>query len=127
MLSDLSGLSLVVVEDDQDNLDVLEMFLTHCGARVAAIRTAQAAIEYLGVNRADVIMTDVSVLPSGARHFITEVRSISHHKTTPVIAVTGWPEKDVRPTESGFAAFLQKPIDLDRLSTTILRLVRPAR
>lgn len=123
---DLSGLSLVVVEDNEDNLEVLETFLRYCGARVEGKRTAAAALDFLSAEGADAILTDVTLLPAGAVEFIDRIHAIHQHSATPIIAVTGRTEKEVRPVESGFAAFMQKPIDLDRLCVMILRLVQPA-
>lgn len=93
---------------------------------MAAARSVDIALRYLEVTSADVIMSDVSVLPLGGAHFIDAVRLIAGHKSTPILAVTGWTEKDVRPAECGFTAFMQKPVDLDRLGAEILRLSRAA-
>jgi CheY-like chemotaxis protein len=123
-LPDLSRLAVVIVEANTDNLDVFATFLRACGARVVGARSVELALRQLGVSPADVIMTDVSVLPLGGGQFIEAVRGIPHHRMTPIVAVTGWTEKDVRPAECGFTAFLQKPVDLDHLGAEILRLSR---
>jgi CheY-like chemotaxis protein len=124
MPADLSGLSLLIVENDDDNRDVFAVFLGQCGARVAVAQTAAAALEHLAAHRADAILTDVSVLSDRPQEFIERVRTIADHKTAAVIAVTGWTAKDVRPVESGLAAFVQKPVDLDALSRLIRSVVR---
>jgi CheY-like chemotaxis protein len=82
------------------------------------------ALQYLRVSAVDVIMTDVSVLRPGAAAFVDRVRSIARHETTPILAVTGWTEKEVHPAECGFTAFMQKPVDLDQLAAELLRLAR---
>ncbi|HEY7518895.1 MAG TPA: response regulator [Methylomirabilota bacterium] len=122
-LPDLSQLAIVIVEGDTDNRDVFATFLRACGAHVVAARSADVALRYLAAASADVIMSDVSVLPSGEQ-FIDHVRSMPRHRRTPLLAVTGWTEKDVSPAECGFTAFMQKPVDLDQLGTEILRLAR---
>lgn len=66
----------------------------------------------------------VSDLASRSIVVIDRVRSIPRHVTTPILAVTGWTEKDVHPVECGFTAFMQKPVDLDRLAAELLRLAR---
>ena len=125
-LPNLSRFSIVILEENTDNLDVLATFLRACGAHVVAARNADVALRYLKVTSADVIMSDVSVLPEGGAQFVEFVRSIPRHRSTPILAVTGWSEKDVHPSECGFTAFMQKPIDLDRLAREILRLSRVA-
>jgi|SRR5688572_27904001 len=123
-ISDLASRSIVVVEENIDNLDVFAAFLRGCGAHVFAAHCVDAALQYLSVSAVDVIMTDVSVLRLGAAEFIDRVRSMPRHTTTPILAVTGWTEKDVHPVECGFTAFLQKPVDLDRLGAELVRLAR---
>jgi CheY-like chemotaxis protein len=125
-LPDLSRSSIVIVEENTDNLELFATFLRACGAHVVAAQNAEVALQYLTVTSADVIMTDVSVLPMGGAQFIDCVRSIPRHVSTPILAVTGWRENDVRPAECGFTAFMQKPVDLDRLAVELLRLSRVA-
>jgi CheY-like chemotaxis protein len=121
-VSDLSARSIVVVEENIDNLDVFAAFLRGCGAHVFAAQCVDVALQYLSASAVDVIMTDVSVLWPDAAAFVDRVRSIPRHETTPILAVTGWTEKDVHPAECGFTAFMQKPVDLDRLAAELLRL-----
>ena len=125
-LPDLSRLSIVIIDENTDNLEVFATFLRACGAHVVAGRSLDLALRYLDATSVDVIMSDVSVLPSGGAQFVDRVRRIPAHTSTPILAVTGWTEKDVRPAECGFAAFMQKPVDLDRLGAEILRLARAA-
>jgi CheY-like chemotaxis protein len=123
-LTDLSGLSVAIIEENRDNLDVFATFLRACGAHVVGAVRVDVVLQYVAVTAVDLIMTDVSVLPGGGAEFIDRVRSLPRHATTPVLAVTGWAEKDVRPAECGFTAFMQKPVDLDRLGAEIQRLAR---
>ena len=125
-LPDLSRLAIVIIEDDPDNRDVFATFLRECGAHVVAARTVDVVLRYLELTSVDVIMTDVAVLALGGRPFIARVRGIPRHASTPILAVTGWAEKDIRPAESGFTAFMQKPVDLDHLGAELLRLSRAA-
>jgi CheY-like chemotaxis protein len=124
-LPTLSGVSLLVVENDTDNLDMFAMFLRHCGAHVITAQTATAALRCLTPQRIDAIVTDVSALKDmGAANFLRDVRDMPHHNDTPVIAVTGWSEKDPKVTAACFTAFLLKPVNLDEVAATIIRLVK---
>ena len=120
----LAGLSVLVIEDHQDTLDMFEMYLEYCGAHVTKTRNAEGALAYLSGQPLDAIMTDVSVHPQRAADFVSEVRSHSEYKETPVIAVSGWTATDFDPIGIGFTAFMLKPIDLDTLIGTLLRAVR---
>jgi CheY-like chemotaxis protein len=120
----LAGLSVLVIEDDQDTLDMFEAYLHYCGAEVTATRSAAEALAYLSSQCVDAITTDVSVDPRRGAEFVSQVRSRPGCNVTPVIAVTGWAARDFDPIAAGFTAFMQKPIDLDDLARTLLRLVR---
>lgn len=125
-LPDLSRLSIVILEEDTDNREVFATFLRACGAHVVPTRTVDLALRYLELTSVDVIMTDLAVLPASGAQFTDAVRRIARHEHTPILAVTGWAEKDVSTAECGFTAFMQKPVDLDRLGAEILRLSRRA-
>jgi CheY-like chemotaxis protein len=126
MIPDLTALSILIIEKDSDNRDVFATFLRACGARVVATGTVDGALRYLDTTSVHVIMSDVSMLPAGGAAFVEAIRGLARHRHTPILAVTGWTEKDVRPAECGFTAFMQKPVDLDRLGAEILRLSRAA-
>jgi CheY-like chemotaxis protein len=119
----LAGLSVLVIEDDQDTLDMFEAYLHYCGAQVTAMRSAEEALAYLSRQRVDAITTDVSNPRRGAE-FVSQVRKRPGCDRTPVIAVTGWAAKEFDPTAGGFTAFMHKPIDLDNLAGTLRRLTR---
>lgn len=121
--SDLSRFRLLVIENDQDTLELLTVFLRHCGADVVTAQDAMDALGYLNGQRIDAILTDVSVLSEiTAVQFTDEIRTRPQYKSIPVIAVTGWSKKDAVCRNGGFSAFMQKPVDLDHLAATIQKL-----
>jgi two-component system, chemotaxis family, CheB/CheR fusion protein len=122
----LSGVRVLVIENDVDNLDMFAQYLQHCGAKVTTAQTGTAALRCLAEQHIDAIMTDLSALKgSGIEDFLQHVRGIPEYTRTPIIAVTGWQEKDVVcRCEAAFSAYLLKPVDLDDLSTTIINLVQ---
>ena len=123
---DLSGLDVLVIENDTDNRDVFSVFLHSCGANVMTAETADAALEWVGRRHIDAIITDVSVLRrSGICESLSRIRGMPQYKDTPIIAVTGWAQKHL-PEAAEFTAFIQKPVDLDKLAMTIRQLVEPA-
>jgi two-component system, chemotaxis family, chemotaxis protein CheY len=96
------------------------VFLRQCGAHVATAQTPRAALDYLDGQRIDAILTDVSVLTGMSPiRFVREVRNRPKYKWTPVIAVTGWVQKRAVCGDSGFTAFMQKPVELDDLAAMI--------
>jgi CheY-like chemotaxis protein len=127
-LPDLHGLTVLVVDDNEDAVEVMAMFLEACGAHVLTARTAMGGLTYVDVApKLDLLITDLSMPMMDGVEFVRTIRrhSVSWRRSVPVIALTGFPEEYVA-KESVFNAFLRKPVDLDRLTGTIQSLVRRA-
>ena len=126
-LPDLSGLTVLVVDDDEDAIEVLTTLMNACGADVLFARSASDGLAYLDTTpQLDVVVTDISMPSIDGYEFTRKIRQHSSpaHRSVPVIALTGFQQKYVI-TET-FDAFLQKPVDLDRLCTVIrMLLARP--
>jgi CheY-like chemotaxis protein len=110
------GLSIVVVEDNEDSADMMSVWLEHLGHEVRVARTGPAGIALVLEARPQVVLCDIG-LPGmdGA----DVCRRIVHEMSTPplMVALTGWGmEGDRRRTaEAGFDHHLVKPVALDQL------------
>jgi two-component system CheB/CheR fusion protein len=125
-LPDLSGLTLLVVDDNDDALEMLTTFLTACDAQVLMARTASAALAYIETTaKIDALITDLSMPHMDGIELIQRVRRHPSRHLLPAIALTGFQERymDAR----GFDAFLQKPANLDQLCTTIRSVIEARR
>src|SRR4051812_41147664 len=93
-LPDLSGVTILVVEDDRDSLDFLETILRACGARVLQARNAAAALSYIDTTPTlRVVITDIAM---GAMDGAELARQIRRHPTRsrlPIIAITAFYEQ----------------------------------
>ena len=119
-LPDLSGLSVLLVDDDEDAIEVLTTMMTACGAEVVFARSAPEGLAHLDTTpHLDVVITDISMPRIDGYEFTRKIREHSSpvHRALPVIALTGFHQTYVI-TET-FDAFLQKPVDLDRLCAVI--------
>jgi DNA-binding NtrC family response regulator len=122
---DLSGIGVLVIEQDIDNLELFATFFRYCGADVVTARSASAAMEHARGKHIHAVITDVSAFKgSGLREFFSYLRDVPAYTRTPVIAVTGWDRKHLAADVDKFAAFMQKPVNLDDLATTIRKVVR---
>jgi len=82
----LTGLHVLVVEDDDDARDILRSVLTYLGAFVSTAATAHIAVNILGHIKADVVVCDVYLGDTDALWLIREARA--HQPGTPFIAVS---------------------------------------
>ena len=107
-------LSILLVEDHADSLDLLARLLRRCGHTVQTARRVDEAVGAVARDRFDILVSDIG-LPDGCG---TEVmRAIRSAQGTPGIALTGHGEDHyIRAcAEAGFAARLLKPVVFEKL------------
>jgi CheY-like chemotaxis protein len=124
-LPNLKGRTILVVDDDPDALELLHMILEACGARVQAASTTMHARGYLLATTPDLIVCDLALPREDGPAFMRSVRASSNPVLArlPAVAVTAFYE-DYPPTQAlEFAAYFQKPIDIDALTRTIASLL----
>ena len=117
----LTGLHVLVVEDDDDARDILRSVLTYLGAFVSTAATAQIAVNILDHIKADVVVCDVYLGDTDALWLIREARA--HQPGTPFIAVSAQDHDEFEMRRTGFIASLTKPVSHEVLVSEILRAV----
>ncbi|MEO9062178.1 MAG: response regulator [Nitrosospira sp.] len=121
--STLSGIKILVVDDDPDVLAALTLILRHYDAEVIPAAKPQEGLEQVKRHRPDVIISDIGMPHMDGYQFIRAVRKLPPQDGghTPAIAVTAFdrPEDRIRVSEAGFQGHLSKPVDLYELITTI--------
>jgi len=131
-MSDLSGKSILVIDDDPGMLRALDKVLSGEGAAVTTAGWAGDAIDILTKRERvfNLVITDLRMpFVSG----VTVAYAIHEiFPQLPVIVLTAFGSPDVRDVcrEQGAAAFLEKPLDSEELIRTVreaLGLVAPAR
>ena len=126
-LPSLKGRTILVIDDDPDALELLHMILESCGAKVLAAATSMHARGYLLTATPDLIVCDLALPREDGPSFMRSVRSSPNPELArvPAVAVTAFYE-DYPPTQAlEFAAYFQKPIDIDALTRTIASLLPP--
>ena len=75
-LPDLSGLTVLVVDDNEDVIELLTATMNACGAEVLFARSASDGLACLeAAPRVDVIVTDISMPPIDGYEFTRQIRS----------------------------------------------------
>ena len=117
----LSGMSILVVDDDYDARTILRGVLRHVGARVTVatgVRTARALIHTM---RPDVVIVDMFLGTDTALTLITDPQDVP--RRIPFIAVSAKTFLPEQLAFIGFAAYLCKPLDHTHLVATILAVL----
>jgi PAS domain S-box-containing protein len=122
----LSGIKVLVVDDDPDAREVVSMALAQCGARTAAVGSAREALQMLPDFRPDVLVSDLGMPGEDGCAFIRRVRSMGLHGVggVPAVALTAYcqPEDQHRALSAGFQEFVPKPVELGELAAVVRTL-----
>ncbi len=123
----LDGLTVLVVDDDEDARELFAEFLEHVGATVIAVPSAAAALESLAVSVPHLMISDIGLPGADGYELIRRVRAIA--PGLPAIAVSGYAraEDRKRALAEGFQLHLTKPVDLSEVVGLIASLAEAQR
>jgi PAS domain S-box-containing protein len=111
----IRGLSVLVVDDEQDARELLASMLTLCGATVTTAATVGSALEHVVHHRPDLIVSDVGMPGEDGYDLIERVRNLppAEGGKTPAIALTAYARSADRSRAllAGFNAHVTKPVD----------------
>lgn len=111
---ELSGIHVLVVDDEQETLALLVEVLTRCGAEVRASSSAHEAYEELQRWKADVLISDIGMPGEDGYDLIRKVRSMKPESggCIPAVALTAYArgEDRVRALSAGFQMHVSKPV-----------------
>ena len=126
----LEGVSVLIVDDDDDAREMMVALLGHYGARARGVSSGAEAIAELTehANETDVLVSDVGMADMDGYTLIRRVRSMPEEaaRTIPAIAVTAYANTDdrVRALVAGYQTHVSKPVDASVLATSIANLVK---
>lgn len=118
----LVGLSVVVVDDDEDTLEYFAVALRSCGATVATASTAVDALGLVLQGHPHVVLSDIAMVGHDGYWLVREIRGLAE-AAVPVVAATayGRDHSRARALEAGFTELLAKPIEPELLCQAIAR------
>ncbi|HWE96091.1 MAG TPA: response regulator [Tepidisphaeraceae bacterium] len=130
-LADLTGLRVLVVDDEPDAREVVSAALTHAGAQASAAGSAQEALDLVGRFHPHVIVSDIAMPVQDGYDLIRALRALPADQGggLPAIALTAYVREEdrLRTLAAGFQAHLPKPIDPATLGTTVAQVAASAR
>ncbi len=117
----LSGLHVLVVDDDKDTLDLLSAALTQRSARVTTASSAAEAIRALKFFRPDVLISDIAMPVEDGYQLIQKVLALNVVPRIPAIAITAYAKQEdkERALAAGFQRYLAKPVELGEFITAV--------
>jgi CheY-like chemotaxis protein len=125
----LSGVTIAVVEDNDDFRSLLVEFLRRQGARVIGCAKASEALEAVTRDRPDVIVSDISLPDGDGFELLQSIRSLGSEvgDNTPAIAMSalGGTVTNQRALAAGFRSYMGKPFTPQQLLQAIQAALRP--
>lgn len=120
----ISGVRVLLIEDDDDMRDATALMLEEQGAEVRSARSAAQGLAALETFTPQVILCDIAMSGEDGYAFIRKLRGGSRGRDIPAAAVTALAAEEDRrhALESGFQMHLAKPVDADRLATAVATL-----
>ena len=124
----LQGLKVLVVEDYVDALEMYQVMLEICGARVRCATTLETAIVAFEEFEPDILISDLS-LPQGSGYsIIRQIRARPADKggNIPAIALTAFSEARYRTRAllAGFQVHIAKPVGLKDIINVVAEVSR---
>ena len=127
-LPTLSGVSVLVVDDDPQTLDFVRTTLERSGADVATAVSAREGRDRFVQHPTDVIVSDLMMPDEDGLDFIREIRSLDRRRgrKTPAAALSALARADDRrrALNAGYQMHVTKPIDPSELVLTIEQLAQ---
>jgi len=123
----LTGVRLLVVDDDPGARELISGMLEGFGAQVRVADSGQAALTLLFVHRPDVLIADLGMPGMDGYALIEQVRALGPDfgGLTPAIAVTAYasPQDRLQALRAGYQNHVTKPVEADELAIVIASLV----
>jgi len=124
---ELTGLRVLVVDDEVDTCELLQVILEGCGAHVKTARSAAAALEAVAEEVFDVLISDIGMPDEDGYSLIAKVRALGKErggKVPAAAALTAYAgeEDRIRVLQSGFQIHVPKPISPSELVAVVANL-----
>ena len=126
----LAGLTLLIVEDNELNMEIAEFMVTDAGGKIIKAFDGRQAVEKFAasaVGEIDVILTDVMMPEMDGLEETRRIRTLDRPDagTVPVIAMTAnLFEEDIREyTDAGMTGILPKPLNISQLIETVAKQI----
>lgn len=115
------NLTVLVVDDEPDNIDVLKMFLHSKGHSVLSALSGSEACTILGTHKIDVVLLDVMMGGMDGYEACTTLKSLSAPMDIPIIFISARANQEDRDKgkEVGGYAYITKPYSFRELDTVI--------
>ncbi len=127
-VKDISGVRILVVDDEHDSRDLLKRLLSGCGARVTTASSVGDAWTLLQRERYEVLISDIGMPDEDGYALVRRLRSLPAERggRMAAIAVTAYARAEDRENavRAGFQFHLSKPVEPAELLAAVAQAAR---
>ncbi len=122
----LAGLTVLVVDDEPDSLELVQQVLSETGARIVTAMSAGDGLRMLERHRPDLLISDIGMPLMDGFELIRRVRAMPERALArvPAIALTAFSRREdqQRALEAGFDEYMAKPLRPAVLVQTVVAM-----
>ena len=117
--------TILIVEDNEKNMKLVRDILRHHGHTTLEATTGTDGVRLAREERPDLILMDIQLPDIDGIAALGRIREENSLDATPVVAVSAsvMPDDQQKIVNSGFDAFITKPLNLKRFLETVQRLL----
>ncbi|MBD2566469.1 PAS domain S-box protein [Anabaena lutea] len=123
----LSGIKVLVVDDDADSRDFITFVLKLYGAEVTTVASGLEALEVFIQSQADVLVSDIGMPKMDGYELVRQIRACSSNtgRQIPGIALTAFAGEfdQQQAMAAGFQMHISKPVEPDALAAAVAQVV----
>jgi PAS domain S-box-containing protein len=124
---DLTGIQILVVDDESDMQELASFVLTKVGAKVMTAGSAMQALTLLNQSLPDLLLCDIGMPEMDGYSLIRQVREWAPEQggTIPAIALTAYAGEinQQQALAAGFQMHISKPVEPEKLVQSIVHLL----
>ncbi|MEB3210477.1 MAG: PAS domain-containing protein, partial [Leptolyngbyaceae bacterium] len=124
----LTGVKVLAVDDSQDARELITTMLAQYGAEGQVVASGEEVLAQLRQFKPNVLVCDIGMPDLDGYSLLQQIRALPQQEggQVPAIAVTAYAREEDRQhaLKSGFQRHIAKPLDLEKLATAILELIK---
>ncbi|GLI52498.1 response regulator [Thermodesulfovibrio yellowstonii] len=119
-------MKVLVVDDDKTTRKMISLILKSKGYEVVTAENGIEALQKLGLERINLILTDMNMPYMDGIEFIKQVRANPDMSNIPIVMITTEADEDEkrRAFEAGVDDYLVKPTNAEQISESMKKIVK---
>ena len=122
------SLKAVLIEDNENNRYLLRLLLEHAGFAVVVLENGRSAVDTVRREAPDVVLLDIQMPEMDGYEVAAVLKRDPEAARVPIVGVSSFamPGDRDKALRSGFAGYIEKPVDPERFADSVMAFLRGA-